>query len=82
MYDIMKTIAISKETYAKLAKLKAEFETPNMDDALERLLENYTALLKKISLKKLLELNKKESKIDVKELLEERRRYGWPRSLS
>ena len=78
----MKTIAVSKETYKKLAKLKEEFDTPNMDDALERLLENYKALLKKISLKRLLELNKKEAKIDVAELLEDRRRYGWPRSLS
>lgn len=77
----MKTIAVSKETYKKLAELKEEFDTPNMDNALERLLENYKMLLKKISLKKLLELNKKEAKIDVNVLLEDRRRYGWPRSL-
>ncbi len=77
----MKTIAVSKETYKKLAKLKEEFDTPNMDDALERLLKNYSALLKKISLKRLLELNKKETKISVDELLEDRRRYGWPRGL-
>lgn len=77
----MKTIAVSKGTYKKLIKLKEEFDTPNMDDALEKLLENYKALLKRISLKKLFELNKKEAKIDVKELLEDRRRYGWPRNL-
>lgn len=77
----MKTIAVSKETYKKLTKLKEEFEMPNMDDALERLLENYKTLLKRISLKKLLELNKKEAKISISELLEDRRRYGWPRSL-
>lgn len=78
----MKTIAVSKETYKKLTKLKDEFETSNMDDALERLLENYKALLKKISLKKLLELSKKEGKIDINELLEDRRRFGWARNLS
>jgi predicted CopG family antitoxin len=77
----MKTIAVSKETYKKLAKLKEEFDTSSMDDALERLLENYKKLLNRISLKKLLELNRKEAKIDVNELLEDRRRYGWPRSL-
>lgn len=77
----MKTIAVSKETYTELIKLKEEFDTPNMDDALERLLANYKALLKKVSLKKLLELNKKEAKISVEELLEDRRRYGWPRNL-
>ncbi len=53
-----------------------------MDDALERLLENYRLLLKKISLKKLIELGKKETKIRVEELLEDRRRYGWQRNLS
>ena len=77
----MKTIAVSKETYKKLSELKDEFDTPNMDNALERLLKNYKLLLKKVSLKKLLELNKKEVKIDVDALLEDRRRYGWPRSL-
>jgi predicted CopG family antitoxin len=77
----MKTIAVSMETYKKLVKLKEEFDTPNMDDALERLLENYKVLLKKISLKKLFELNKKEAKINVKELIEDRGRYGWPRNL-
>jgi predicted CopG family antitoxin len=77
----MKTIAVSKETYKKLAKLKEEFDTSSMDDALERLLENYKKLLNRISLNKLLELNRKEAKIDVNELLEDRRRYGWPRSL-
>ncbi len=77
----MKTIAVSKGTYKKLAKLKDEFDTSNMDDALDKLLENYKTLLKRISLRKLLELNKKETKISVKELLEERRRYGWPRNL-
>ena len=76
----MKTIAVSRETYKKLAELKAEFDTPNMDDALERLLENYKQLLKRISLKRLLELNRKETRIDVKELIEERSRYGWPRN--
>lgn len=77
----MKTIAVSIETYKKLIKLKEEFDTSNMDDALERLLENYRILLKKNSLKKLFELSKKETKISVKELLEDRRRYGWPRDL-
>jgi predicted CopG family antitoxin len=77
----VKTIAVSMETYKRLIKLKEEFETSNMDDALEALLDNYKSLLKKISLKKLLELNKKEAKISVEELLEDRRRYGWPRSL-
>ncbi len=77
----MKTIAVSVETYKKLAELKEEFDTANMDDALERLLENYKTLLKRISLKKLFELNKKEAKINVKELLEDRGKYGWPRNL-
>jgi predicted CopG family antitoxin len=81
MDDFMKTIAVSKETYKKLIELKEEFDTPNMDDALDKLLSNYKALLKKISLKELLELNKKETKINVEELLEDRRRYGWPRNL-
>ncbi len=78
----MKTVAVSKTTYKKLVKLKEEFDAPNMDDALERLLDNYRTLLKKISLKKLLELNKKEAKINVEELLKDRRRYGWARDLS
>ncbi len=78
----MKTIAVSKTTFKRLAKLKEEFDTPNMDEALERLIENYGMLLKRISLKKLLELNKTEAKIEIKELLEDRRRYGWPRNLS
>lgn len=65
-----------------MTKLKGEFGTSNMDDALERLLENYRLLLKKISLKKLIELGKKETKISVEELLEDRRRYGWQRNLS
>ena len=78
----VKTIAVSMETYKRLIKLKEEFETSNMDDALSELLNNYGALLKKISLRKLLELNKKGAKITVDELLEERRRYGWPRNLS
>jgi len=77
----MKTIAVSMETYKRLIKLKDEFETSNMDAALEALLDNYKDLLKKISLKKLLELNKKEAKTTVDELLEDRRRYGWPRDL-
>ena len=75
------TIAVSKETYRDLIKLEDEFDTKNMDDTLEKLVENYRSLLKKIALKKLLELNKKEYKISVEELLEERRRYGWPRNL-
>lgn len=77
----MKTIAVSTETYKKLVKLMEEFDTSNMDDALEKLLENYGALLKRLSLKKLFEINKKENKISVKELLEDRRRFGWPRNL-
>lgn len=77
----MKTIAVSKETYKKLIILKEEFETSNMDAALEALLSNYKRLLKRASLKKLIELNKKEEKVSVKELLEDRGRYGWPRDL-
>lgn len=77
----MKTIAVSIDTYKKLIKLKEEFDTSNMDDALERLLENYKVLLKKVSLRKLFELNKRETKINVKELLEDRGKYGWPRNL-
>ena len=77
----MKTIAVSKGTYMKLVELKDEFDTPNMDQALERLLENYKALLKKIALRRLIELNRKKAKVSVEELLEDRRRYGWPRDL-
>ncbi len=77
----MKTIAVSPETYKELVRLKEELEARNMDDALKRLLVQYKLLLKKISIKKLMQLNKNEKKSSAEELLEDRKRYGWPRSI-
>ena len=82
MFDSMvKTIAISNETYDELLKLKEELETRNMDDAVNKLIVNYKRLLKQLSMKRLLEANKKENKVTLEELLKDRKVYGWPRKL-
>jgi predicted CopG family antitoxin len=79
---MVKTIAVSNPTYKELIKLKEEFDTKNMDEALDTLIANYKRLIKQISLKKLLEINKKDSKVTVSQLLEDRKVYGWPRKFS
>jgi predicted CopG family antitoxin len=78
---MVKTIAISNETYDELLKLKEELETRNMDDAVDKLIVNYKRLLKQLSMKRLLEANKKENKVTLEELLKDRKVYGWPRKL-
>lgn len=78
---MVKTIAISNETYDELLKLKEELETRNMDDAVNKLIVNYKRLLKQLSMKRLLEANKKENKVTLEELLKDRKVYGWPRKL-
>ena len=78
---MVKTIAISNETYDELLKLKEELETRNMDDAVDKLIVNYKRLLKQLSMKRLLEANKKENKVTLEELLKDRKAYGWPRKL-
>ena len=62
-------------------KLKEELETRNMDDAVNKLIVNYKRLLKQLSMKRLLEANKKENKVTLEELLKDRKVYGWPRKL-
>lgn len=79
---MVKTIAVSNPTYKELIKLKEDFDTKNMDEALDRLIANYKKLLKLISLKKLLSLNKSDRKVSVNELLKDRKVYGWPREFS
>lgn len=79
---MVKTIALSKPTYDELVKIKEDFETKNMDEAIDRLIANYKRLLKQLSLKKLIAVNKKGSKITVEELLNDRKVYGWPRKFS
>ena len=44
-----------------------------MGSAIERLLREYNRVLKKISLDKLIELNKNEAKIDLEEFMKDRR---------
>jgi len=79
---MVKTIAISNETYEELLKLKKELETRNMDDALDKLISNYKTLLKQLSIKRLFESNKKENTVTLEELLKDRKVYGWPRKFS
>lgn len=79
---MVKTIAVSNDTYEELLKLKEEFDTRNMDDALDKLIVNYKKLLKNLSLKRLFAVNKKDSKVTVEELLKDREVYGWPRKFS
>lgn len=79
---MVKTIAVSDPTYRELIKFKEEFDTKNMDDALDTLIANYKKLLKQLSLRRLLSINKNEKKITVNELLEDRKVYGWPRKFS
>jgi predicted CopG family antitoxin len=78
---MVKTIAVSKSTYTELVKIKEEYDTSSMDEALKRLMADYRTLLKRLSIRRLFSLNKKNNKITVDQLLEDRRRYGWPRKL-
>ena len=41
---MVKTIAVSNPTYRELIKLKEEFDTKNMDQALDTLIANYDTL--------------------------------------
>jgi len=79
---MVKTIAVSNLTYKELITMKEEFDTKNMDEALNTLIANYKMLLKQLSLRKLLALNKKDSKVTLDELLKDRKVYGWPRKFS
>ena len=38
---MVKTIAVSNPTYKELIKLKEEFDTKNMDEAIDTLIANY-----------------------------------------
>ena len=79
---MVKTIAVSNATYDELIELKEDFDTKNMDEALDKLIVNYKKLLKQVSLKRLFALNKNDNKITVQDLLNERKVYGWPREFS
>ena len=79
---MVKTIAVSNATYKELVGLKEDFDTKNMDEALDKLIDNYKRLLKQMSLRRLFAINKKDNKINVQELLNERKVYGWPREFS
>ncbi len=79
---MVKTIAVSNATYEELIELKEDFETKNMDEALDKLIVNYKKLLKQMSLKRLFALNRNDNKVAVQELLNERKVYGWPREFS
>lgn len=76
---MVKTIAVSNDTYEELLKLKEVLESRNMDDALDRLITNYKTLLKQLSMKRMFETSKKENKVTLEELLKDREVYGWPR---
>ena len=79
---MVKTIAASEQTYDELVRIKENFDTKNMDDALDRLITNYKKLLKQLSLKRLIAVNGKAGKVTVDELLKDREVYGWPRKFS
>ncbi len=79
---MVKTIAVSNPTYKELVKLKDDFDTKNMDEALNRLIENYKKLLKQLSLKRLIAINEKGGKVTIEELINDRKVYGWPRKFS
>jgi predicted CopG family antitoxin len=78
---MVKTIAVSKATYSELLKIKEESGKSSMDEALNALMDDYKKLLKQLSIKGLFAINLKENNISVKELLDDRRRYGWARKL-
>ena len=79
---MVKTIAVSNPTYRELIRLKEEFDARNMDEALDRLIANYKRLLKEMSLRRLLSINKMDKRVSVAELLADRKVYGWPREFS
>lgn len=78
---MIKTIAVSKATYAELLKIKEQSGKSSMDEAINALIEEYRRLLKQLSTKGLFAANLKENKVDIEQLLEDRARYGWPRKL-
>ncbi len=76
---MVKTIAISIDTYKELIELKKEFKSPSLNDMLQKLILEYKEMLKRASIKQLYILNKTEKKTDIKAFLKDRVEYGWQR---
>ncbi len=73
------TIAVSKELYQELLLEKQRLKAKTMGETIEKILKEYRKLKRVIAVLEIIEKNKTERKIDLKEFLEDRRKWGASR---
>ncbi len=73
-----KKIEVSDKVYEELLELKDKFGVEYVDDAIGILIADYDKVWKQLSMEKLFDANKNENKINLEDLLSDRKK-AWKR---
>ncbi len=76
------TVAISKDLLKELLREKSRLKSRTIEETIRIILADYRKLRRKEALAKIIEKNREERKVDVEELLEDRRKWGRARKFS
>lgn len=76
------TVAISKDLLKELLREKSRLKSRTIEETIRIILADYRKLRRKEALAKIIEKNREERKVDVGELLEDRRKWGRARKFS
>ncbi|RLF00251.1 MAG: hypothetical protein DRJ63_03065 [Thermoprotei archaeon] len=73
------TIAVSKKLHQELLLEKERLKAKTMEETIEKILTEYRKLKRILTVLEIIEKNKTEKKINLKEFLEDRRKWSTPR---
>ncbi len=76
------TVAVSKDFLKELLREKSRLKSRTIEETIRIILADYRKLRRKEALAKIIEKNREERKVDVEELLEDRRKWGKARKFS
>lgn len=76
------TVAVSKDLLKELLREKSRLKSRTIEETIRIILADYRKLRRKEALAKIIEKNREERKVDVEELLEDRRKWGKARKFS
>ncbi len=76
------TVAVSKDLLKELLREKSRLKSRTIEETIRIILADYRKLRRKEALAKIIEKNREERKVDVEELLEDRRKWGRARKFS
>ncbi len=75
-------MAVSKDLLKELLREKSRLKSRTIEETIRIILADYRKLRRKEALAKIIEKNREERKVDVEELLEDRRKWGKARKFS